>query len=444
MEDLGAQLGSLDDDMLGLLHQFMRTCTGNAGIEWERLCAANGIHFDETGSAIGHEGQTVDVPTPDLVVALEREAVDFDKIKLGRSSMAVWRDKCIMNQVMEVQADAFYKRRLIDSVFKVWQQKLHKHQRMERKVRRFQQWQDMVVISLCLRRWVIQHREMSLHHLQNRQAVSKAIFQWRKTTAKLKQQEQHADDAWDFYAATDILHIWRQRAAESRALRNFKSFYLMAKYGRALAGIFRARKKAQVEAELTRRYRDFVRAQDEKLKRSALEQWHAKTVQLCEDEIIADKQHTHTQIQGTRMAAHNMLTNMYDQTVNNLVNQEIAEVHYQHSLFNRLGVLSASGKWRTQTAEDREKESRADSYRGIKTEEKAQSVLRSMRNAAARNRQLAAMADEWKEKQDKRKPLALGYLAVWRQKAAEKRGVAPRYEPSLPQTPAAKKSALLR
>ena len=44
-EDLGAQLGSLDDDMLGLLHQFMRTCTGNARDEWERLFYDNGINF---------------------------------------------------------------------------------------------------------------------------------------------------------------------------------------------------------------------------------------------------------------------------------------------------------------------------------------------------------------------------------------------------------------
>ncbi|RMD44426.1 hypothetical protein DV735_g734, partial [Chaetothyriales sp. CBS 134920] len=422
MEDLGAQLGSLDDDMLSLLHQFMRTCTGNAGIEWERLCAANGIHFDETGSAIGYEGQTIDVPTPDLIVALEREAVDFDKIKLGRSSVAVWRDKCVTNRVMEVQADVFYKRRLVDSVFKVWRQKMHDHRRMERKVRRFQRWRDMVVISLCLRRWVIRHREMSLYHLQERQAGFEAIFRWRKATAELKRQEQHADDAWDFYAATDILHVWRRKAAESRALRKFRRFYLMAKYGQALAGAFKERKKARVEAELTRRYRDFVRAQDEKLKRSALEQWHAKTAQQREDEIVADEQHARTQTQGTRTTAHNMLTSMYDQTVDNLQNREIADAHYHRSLFDRLGVLSADGRWRTQTIEDGEKASRADSYRGIKTEEKAQSVVRNMRNAAARNRQLAAMADEWKEKQDKRK--LVGYLAIWRQKAAEKRGVA--------------------
>ncbi|RMZ91166.1 hypothetical protein DV736_g1606, partial [Chaetothyriales sp. CBS 134916] len=442
MEDLGAQLSSLDDDMLGLLHQFMRTCTGNAGIEWERLCAANGIHFDETGSAIGYEGQTIDVPTPDLIGALEREAVDFDKIKLGRSSLGVWRDKCVTNRVMEMQADAFYNRRLIDSVFKVWRRKMGEHRRMERKVRRFQQWRDMVVISLCLRRWVIRHREMSLRTLQERQAVFQAMYRWRSMTAELKKQDQQADDAWDFLAATNVLHTWRRKARESRGMRNFKRFYLMAKYGRALVGAFKARKKARTEAELTRRYRDFVRAQDEKLKRNALEQWHAKTVQIREDEIVADEQHTSAQDQRARTVAHDMLTSMYDQTVDNQVNGEIADAHYYSGLLDRLGVLSADGKWRTQTLEDREKASRADSYRGIKTEEKAQSVLRSMRNSVARNRQMAAMADGWKEKHDKRK--TLGYLGVWRLKAAEKRGIVVRYEPSLPQTPAVKKSALLR
>ena len=446
MEDLGAQLGSLDDDMLGLLHQFMRTCTGNARLEWERLCAANGIHFDETGSAIGSEGQTVDVPTPDMIEALERDAVDFDKIKLGRSTLGVWRDKHARIKEMEGQADAFYdfnvKSKALHKLWWEYRKREPDRRKLGRRLQGFQEWKDVMVVSICLRRWVIRHREMSLKTFQNRQAASSVVQKWRDKSAELKRKEQQAEDARDYYATSNVFTLWRQKAAELKAKRRFKNFYLMTKYGRALVVTFRARKKARLEAELTRRYRQFVREKDEKVKRKTLESWHAKAVQIREDEITADEHRDRSQDKRMKTLAHDTLTKMYDQTVDNRESREIADAHYERVLFTKLNVLGEDGKWRVQTRESKEHQTRAENYRGIKTEEKAQSAFRNMRNAAARNRQMAAMADEWRDKQDKRK--ALVFLGLWRQKAIEHRGGGGVHEVALPQTPAAKKSALLR
>ena len=442
MEDLGTQLATLDDDMLGMLHQFMRACTGNARSEWERICAANGIHFDETGSAIGSEGQAVDVPTPDLVEALEREAVDFDRIKLGRSTMGVWKDKVKNLRSMEREADQFavrmIARRALQHWYAVMQEGRRREARFERRIRVFQEWKDACVVSACLRRWVIAHRMKSMQTLRNRQVVKKAVAIWQEKARQVKRKEQQAEDARDYYAASSIFRLWRAKTEESKRRRKFKLFYLSSKYGKAWLQRFRAQKKAQTEAELTKRYHSFVRQKDEKIKRRTFKHWHTKAIQIREDDISAKEHHDSKADARAKALAHTTITKLYDTTVDNQENREIADAHYDKGLIDRYNLLGEDGKWRTLAREHRKHEAIAEDYRDIQVGSKAQSALRNMRNAVARNRQMTAMADEWNEKQDRRK--ALGHLRLWRKKAALKRGQ--RMAPAAPQTPAARKTAL--
>jgi hypothetical protein len=447
METLGPQLTSLPDSMLSLLHQFLRTTTGNAASEWSRLCAANGIHFDEeTGSAISVSGATLDIPTPEFVGALEREAVDFDQIKLGRSSLGVWRDRVDNVRSMEREADMFYRRRLLWAAMGHWREVVRRkeveRQRLERRWRGFREWSDAVMVSVCLRKWVLSHRELSMQNMQRKQAGHVMLGKWREATDGLRRKEQQAEDARDFYAVSEIFGVWRRKAHSKRAERRFKRFFLMAKYGMKMAKGFKVRRKARMEAELTRKYRDFVGRKDEKLKRQAFEGWHAKAVQIKEDDISANEHYEQSLTQRGRTLAHTALTRLYDQTVDNKENAQIADTHYERVLLEKLNILNSNGKWRVQTRASQESQQRADDYRGIKTEEKAQGALRNMRNTAARNKQMLAMAEEWRDKQDKRRALTL--MGLWRQKAAGKRGAALQYEVSMPQTPAAKKNALLR
>jgi hypothetical protein len=456
-DELRRRLADAPEGTLALLYELMDAAHSDFGTTtrslFKQLCDEGGIAFEhsEAGSTSqSRPPSPIELPpspSPGQVRAMDKAADDHYDFNLKRSVLYLWRDKAVNVRDMEVYADSYYARGLRSRAFNILRHATYKkeqHQELQRRLRIFVQWRDKRLVERCLRSWILRHRENSLNKFQNQLAAHTVIQTWQHKTAQVQQQEMRAEDARDYMAASSALSAWRSKAAKLRGLRKFKMLYLRIKYLQIWLAKARQSSRTRYDEMLKDRYRQAKQRLGMRSARRALDVWREKLAGIQQQERIADNRFTQAQESNIRKTAHGALTNMYTTTTHNLANERIADSQYESQLLQRLQLLDATGPWRTQVAQIRQQEARADEYREIKTQEVARDALRSMRNQSSRTRQMEAQAEELYDRHTKQR--MKGHLAVWREKAGEKMGVVveQRTWDVAPATPAARRDRLLR
>lgn len=353
---------------------------------------------------------------------LMERAMLYDKEKLLRPVLQLWREKVKKHEEDRRRADAMYKKNLLLKALCNWRAKIRHIQEMEAQAVEFRRQQDL---------------KLAARFLGNLQTK----------TQEHRKAEQRADDFRYFYDTSRALSklrdvTERRKAIKARTVEVWKGYTALRKQKRLkIVGDavkqWRQFTKRSVHEKLSIRYKEFRLKWKKKMVRDILDKWRMKVRKVKEMEKMADEFYE----RQTRERVRKILYKWYEKTMTMREQRELADQFYRRNLLRRIDF---SGKARTQLAKIQHMEQMADQFRLNKDMEKAEKALKKLSLKGFEVTQQERMADDFRARWQKKRTEAFVRQAIgrWRAKVAEKRGEGPLDLP--PVTPAARRAAALQ